>query len=295
MKNISFVFLALVLGFFIGRQNSAPTSVAEIAESSLESEFAKLELRARKDLVNSSSTEQKLKEIQKLREETFQLFLANIALKIDKNFWSSVDLTVPPKETVETIATPEPIAAAKPLVVENVAAEVKSESPPVATNTTESEERFIANNNRSGVLKDPNAYYSSSKIITRANSRLMQRIQGFYKGEARMIEPRNKTWKISINSALSSQDNIWSGNVGIEIADENNVVFSNSNGNGSNNYFYQNPNDQGSLIVQASPDIFLYLKWQEGRQIFWGSVYKKTSKDKDWKLVGRIPHLAKEP
>lgn len=296
MKVITSFLLILIVGFFIGRITVTPAPIAEMTPSELDSQFSDLEIRAKKDLANAGSTEEKLKEIQKLREETFQLFLANVALKLDKNFWSSVDLSAQPK-TPEPVIKPDASIVASPIVSETVV-DVKPESTSIVTQNTQSthneDARFIANNNRNGILKDPSAYYASSKLITAGNSRLMQRIQGLYKGAAKMSEPRNKLWKISINSSLNSVDNIWSGNVGIEIADENNIVFSSSNGNGSNNYFYQNSNDPGSLIVQASPDIFLYLKWQEGRQIFWGSVYKKAGNDKVWKLIGKIPVLAKE-
>lgn len=280
------------MGFFIGRISVSSPPVAEPEPSELDSEYYSLEKSAKKGIANAGTAEQKLEEIQKLREEIFQIFLANIALKLDKNFWGNIDLS-PQSRALETSANPVPKNEVQPILVENIS-EIKKESAAPTSASAQSEEQNIPNKNRSGILKDPSAYYSSSKLISTANNRIMQRIQGAFRGDARMSEPRNKTWKISINSSLNFLDNNWTGTVSIEMADENNVVFSNSDGRGSNNYFYQNPSDLGSIIVQASPDTFLYLKWRESRQIFWGSIYKKTGKDKNWKLVGRIPFLAKD-
>ncbi|MFA6238083.1 MAG: hypothetical protein WC635_12190 [Bacteriovorax sp.] len=287
-KNIAFFLSAFLVGFFIGRITVEAPPLAEPARTDLESEYYNIEQKAKNDLANARTTEQKLKEIQKLREEIFQIFLADIALKIDKKFWSNIDLSVQPS------ATPELKIEARPIPIEIVAEVKKEPAAPTTQPNTQNEEHNIPYNNPLGILKDPEAFHSSSKLITSANNRLIQRIQGLFKGDALMSEPRNRVWKISINSSLNYLENNWTGNVSIEMADENNVVFSNSNGRGSNNYFYQNPDDLGSIIVQASPDTFLYLKWLEGRQTFWGSVYKKTGKEKNWKRIGRILSLAKE-
>jgi hypothetical protein len=52
-----------------------------------------------------------------------------------------------------------------------------------------------------------------------------------------MRDPKNKIWKIAINSSLVHSENNWMESVSVEIANEDNVVFSSSTGQGNNNNF----------------------------------------------------------
>ena len=109
-----------------------------------------------------------------------------------------------------------------------------------------------------------------------------------------MKDQKNKTWKILMNSSLAFSNKNWTGDVNIELSDDEHGIFSRSSGQGDNNNFSQNPDDRSSIVIQASPDLFLHLKWRESRQIFNGYVYRKARSDKSWKLAGYIPYLSRE-
>lgn len=275
-----------MIGKFSSNQGPKEVRVeTEIVEkkSALEEKLERLEKEAKLNLERNQSVDQKLLEIQKLREEVFQIFLADVALKLDQKFWKNI-------ETVPTISTGNnPII--EPKIEEPAPVQSKAVEP---AQTQVQVELPYSENRGSDNLKDPNNYFSNAVIIKNGNSRLMKYIQGVFKGFARVNDTKRATWNILINSQLHFSESQWTGSVNIELSDERNTVFSNSSGNGINNNFYQSGNDKNTLIVKASPNIYLNLKWIERRQIFSGSIYKKKDDETTWKLIGKIQKLSKE-
>ncbi len=276
-----FIFvITFGLGIAIGRLTvSSPTSFKE-SESELELKLSDLEKNSRSRIESISELNQKILEIQKLREEVFKIFLADIALKIDQKFWNQAI------ETAATTPTPTPVVSA-PVV--------KVEEPTVSTPELTVEQKVDqkiedAPNDRIGDLTQ---YFNSAVLVKNGNHRLMKYIQGNFRGEARILDGKRKLWKIFIGSNLQYMDQNWSGSVNIELSDEEGI-FSNSSGNGSNNNFYQSGSDKNALIVRASPNVYLNLKWQERRQIFTGNIYKRKDEESKWKMIGKIPQLIKE-
>lgn len=276
-----------MIGKFSSDQGPKEVNVeTEIVEkkSALEEKLERLEKEAKLNLERNQSVDQKLFEIQKLREEVFQIFLADVALKLDQKFWKNVN-------TAPTIATSN-----TPIIEPKTEETVPSQLKTVEQAQTQVQVESNVENTLNGALnlKDPNNYFSNAVIIKNGNSRLMKYIQGVFKGSARVNDTKRATWNILINSQLHFSDSQWTGSVNIELSDDRNNVFSNSSGNGDNNNFYQSGNDKNTLIVKASPNIYLNLKWIERRQIFSGSIYKKKDDETTWKLIGKIQKLSKD-
>lgn len=308
MKKILFSsILALVFGLFVGRWSAEIPKSPSIIQphemnqcNDLSIDLKNLEDQAKTELNSIVDSDLKIKKMQEIYGQMFQLFLANVALKLDKNFWQDIGdsskVVVGEKNDCPQI----PIVEAKP--------KVEIQEPSVEVFGIENEDRSLPNlqlngreqkessafSYKSGKLKNPTTYYLSSKLISGANNRIMQRIQGNFKGEALMKDPKNKTWKIMMNSTLLFNNKNWTGDVNIELSDDEHGVFSRSSGQGDNNNFSQNPEDRSSIVIQASPDLFLHLKWRESRQIFNGYVYRKARSDRRWKLAGYIPYLSRE-
>lgn len=298
---------ALIIGFGIGRyaghQSLHPMTQAplQVCSPELSDKIIELESQAKMKLSTIVDSDQKISEMKKIYEELFQLFLANMALKLDKSFWKDIgeanqlkvgeSPSCPPVKAPVSVATP-PIA---PLSNEpDIYVETEDKSLPsqeLSAKEQSDSKKFIY---KSGKLINPTNYYMSSTPITKPNNRMIQRIQGKFRGEAFMKEPKGKTWGIFINTQLTNVNRKWSGDIQIELSDEENGVFSRSSGQGENNNFNQHPDDPSSILIEASPDIFLHLKWRNSRDLFNGYIYKKSRDNRKWTLVGHIPYLKRE-
>ncbi|GAB4413919.1 MAG: hypothetical protein OHK0056_20350 [Bacteriovoracaceae bacterium] len=304
---IVIALIALIIGFGIGRytghQSQPPMTQTpvEACSTELSDKILELESQAKMKLSSIVDSDQKISEMKKIYEELFQLFLANMALKLDKSFWKDVgeagqikigeSSSCPPVETPSPVVTP-PIASLTSEPDIYVEAEDKSLPSLELSNQEQSDsKKFIY---KSGKLINPTNYYLSSTPITSPNNRMIQRIQGKFRGEAFMKDPKEKRWGIFLNTQLSNVNRKWIGDVLVELSDEENGVFSRSSGQGENNNFNQHPEDPSSILIEASPDIFLHLKWRNSRDIFNGYIYKKSRDNRKWNLVGHIPYLKRE-
>lgn len=304
-KVIIISLISVLIGFSIGKFLNQPkeekveitTEIKTEDDSRISQQMLELEEKAKKDLENITEADQKIEYMQKLYGEMFQLFLANLAIKLDKNFWEDVkeanEIAKDEVKKVEPI--PEATQTPEVSIVENnnfIEPEDKT-LPNIQLNQQEYKEsqKFSY---RSGKLINPTDYYMNSRTITGGNNRMIQRVQGRFRGDALMKDPKDKNWNIMISSQLNYIDKKWTGDVQIELASDDRGVFSRSNGTGENSSFNQHPEDPGSIIIEASPDIFLHLKWRKSREIFNGYVYKQSRDNKKWTLIGYIPYLRRE-
>jgi len=306
-KTIALAILCLILGLYVGRWSAeipkSPSIIQpqEISQcDGLNNKFQELEDQAKNELDSIVDADLKIKKMQEIYGQMFQLFLANVALKLDKNFWQDIG------DSSKVVIGEKRECPQLPLVESKPKVEIQETS--VEVFGIEQEDRTLPNlelngreqkesssfSYKSGKLKNPTTYYLSSKLINGANNRIMKRIQGNFKGEALMKDPKNKRWRILMNSSLVFSNKNWTGDVNIELSDDEHGIFSRSSGQGDNNNFSQNPDDQSSIVIQASPDLFLHLKWRESRQLFNGYIYRKARSDKSWKLAGHIPYLSRE-
>ena len=306
-KTIALAILCLILGLYVGRWSAeipkSPSIIQpqEISQcDGLNNKFQELEDQAKNELDSIVDADLKIKKMQEIYGQMFQLFLANVALKLDKNFWQDIG------DSSKVVIGEKRECPQLPLVESKPKVEIQETS--VEVFGIEQEDRTLPNlelngreqkesssfSYKSGKLKNPTTYYLSSKLINGANNRIMKRIQGNFKGEALMKDPKNKRWRILMNSSLVFSNKNWTGDVNIELSDDEHGIFSRSSGQGDNNNFSQNPDDQSSIVIQASPDLFLHLKWRESRQLFNGYIYRKARSDKSWKLAGHIPYISRE-
>jgi len=306
-KTIALAILCLILGLYVGRWSAeipkSPSIIQpqEISQcDGLNNKFQELEDQAKNELDSIVDADLKIKKMQEIYGQMFQLFLANVALKLDKNFWQDIG------DSSKVVIGEKRECPQLPLVESKPKVEIQETS--VEVFGIEQEDRTLPNlelngreqkesssfSYKSGKLKNPTTYYLSSKLINGANNRIMKRIQGNFKGEALMKDPKNKRWRILMNSSLVFSNKNWTGDVNIELSDDEHGIFSRSSGQGDNNNFSQNPDDRSSIVIQASPDLFLHLKWRESRQLFNGYIYRKARSDKSWKLAGHIPYLSRE-
>jgi len=306
-KTIALAILCLILGLYVGRWSAeipkSPSIIQpqEISQcDGLNNKFQELEDQAKNELDSIVDADLKIKKMQEIYGQMFQLFLANVALKLDKNFWQDIG------DSSKVVIGEKRECPQLPLVESKPKEEIQETS--VEVFGIEQEDRTLPNlelngreqkesssfSYKSGKLKNPTTYYLSSKLINGANNRIMKRIQGNFKGEALMKDPKNKRWRILMNSSLVFSNKNWTGDVNIELSDDEHGIFSRSSGQGDNNNFSQNPDDRSSIVIQASPDLFLHLKWRESRQLFNGYIYRKARSDKSWKLAGHIPYLSRE-
>jgi hypothetical protein len=289
MRLVIVCLLALLVGFVAGQQyglsqSENPSDMLRDIENGPLAEY--------QNLTDENARYEKAQEIY---GKVFQIFLATMALKIDQSKWQSLaknppaPVPVPQEKTVNSAPQPQTeviIPAPASIAIESAALDDESDIP------AKEEAKLFG---RSGRLADPQEFIAKSQLIIASKSLLMQRVQGIYSGEIRLVGNADpKIWRVRMESDFTHDGKAWKGDGLIELSNSEQGVFSRSQGSGDNNAFSQHPDASGVLLVEASPDITLSLRYNKRNNSFRGHAYRKAGRSKQWTYIGEVVRLSKQ-
>jgi hypothetical protein len=267
-KTILISLLFLILGLLIGREFFPK----EIYVTKIKSELVpitKTETISVKDVSD-------LKKAKDVYAKAFQLFLANLGLKLDANKKEKLqELLKDPNIFLENTKEVSKIEVFIPREIDFTPSDwfkeyVQREKANLKHITDDS----LVSEAQKFILKDPALYYARSSLIKKFPK--IKKVLGDYKGTLFRISGKNKgrrdNIQLSLNFSVKEEDSI-TGSFSLKLSADG-AVYSNSQGQGGNGDIRLK---EDSLIIEAGPSRFFHFK---GEQLDVANFYE------DGKLAG---------
>lgn len=271
LKGFGIAILAGVLfylGYLVGVENSQVQVVEKVnfVKSDLPEE--KVIYKEKKVFVESDNSQEELKKAQELYSKAFNLFLANLGLRLKGKEALQLENVISDPETYIQ-ENPEPESLAKVEVQDSSLYMSPIDFFKVIKKEYKDEaiypELDLLKVAQSNILKDPAIYYAKSNLVK--DLKTIKKYNGFYKGSLYILLGENKARVDDISLKISFQ-NEKEGTFEL-VMSENGNVYSDSRGRGGNNDIRMNGDH---LVLDVGPDTFIEFP---AREIETGNLYRQ--------------------